>query len=85
MAARVAAGAFQCAMLRPEIASWTFPSAGRKLAIREEPRREGDPPTLIAAAGRVHTQLGWQPRLDDLDTIVASALRWEEKLLREPW
>ncbi len=59
--------------------------AGRRLVIREEPRRAGDPPMLIAAAGRVHTQLGWQARLDDLDTIIASSLRWEEKLLREPW
>jgi UDP-glucose 4-epimerase len=59
--------------------------AGRRLAIREAPRRAGDPPTLVAAARRVHTQLGWQARLDDLDAIIASSLRWEEKLLREPW
>jgi UDP-glucose 4-epimerase len=59
--------------------------AGRALAIREEPRRPGDPPMLVATAERVRTQLGWQPRLDDLDAIVSSSLRWEEKLLREPW
>ena len=59
--------------------------AGRRLEIREEPRRAGDPPTLVAVTGRVHTQLGWQARLDDLDAIVASSLAWEEKLLREPW
>ncbi len=59
--------------------------AGRRLVIREEPRRAGDPPTLVAVAERVHTLLGWQARLDDLDVIVASSLRWEEKLLREPW
>ena len=59
--------------------------SGKKLVIREEPRREGDPPTLIAKADRVRTLLGWQPRLDDLDAIVQSSLRWEEKLLREPW
>ena len=28
--------------------------------------------------------LGWQPRLDDLDTIVRTALRWEEKLRASP-
>ncbi len=59
--------------------------AGRPLVIREEPRRDGDPPTLVAATGRVHTQLGWRARLDDLDAIVASSLAWEEKLQREPW
>ena len=30
-------------------------------------------------------ELGWQPRLDDLDTIVRSAYAWEQRLLREPW
>jgi len=59
--------------------------AGRKLTIREEPRREGDPPSLIAAADRIRAALGWQPRLDDLDTIVRTALRWEEKLKAHPW
>ena len=59
--------------------------AGKPLAIKEEPRREGDPPSIIARAQRTRSQLGWSPQLDNLDTIVASALRWEEKLQREPW
>ena len=59
--------------------------AGRKLLIREEPRREGDPPSLVARADRIRAELGWQPRLDDLDTIVRTALRWEEQLQRNPW
>src|SRR5579864_1698069 len=44
--------------------------AGRPLTIREEPRRAGDPPVLVARANRVRSVLGWQPRLDHLDTIV---------------
>jgi UDP-glucose 4-epimerase len=59
--------------------------AGKALQIREEARREGDPPTLIARAERVRSLLGWVPRLDDLDAIVTSSLRWEEKLQRDPW
>jgi UDP-glucose 4-epimerase len=59
--------------------------AGKALQIREEPRREGDPPVLVARAERVRSLLGWIPRLDDLDTIVANSLRWEEKLQRDPW
>jgi UDP-glucose 4-epimerase len=59
--------------------------SGRKLVVREEPRRAGDPPTLVARADRVRTALGWQPRLDDLDGIVRSSLAWEERLRREPW
>lgn len=59
--------------------------AGRAIAVREEARREGDPDRLVAAAGLVRSVLGWEPRLDDLDAIVRSSLRWEEKLQREPW
>jgi UDP-glucose 4-epimerase len=59
--------------------------AGKTLDIKIEPRREGDPPTLIAGAERVRTQLGWSPQLDDLDAIVESSLRWERALLQHPW
>ncbi len=59
--------------------------AGKRLEIREAPRREGDPATLVAAAERVRAVLGWKPRLDDLDVIVGTALRWEERLQHEPW
>src|SRR5580692_2792560 len=59
--------------------------AKQKLTIKEEPRRAGDPSVLVAEAQRIRTQLGWVPRLDDLDAIIDSSLRWERKLLREPW
>ncbi|HEX8809800.1 MAG TPA: UDP-glucose 4-epimerase GalE, partial [Xanthobacteraceae bacterium] len=58
---------------------------GRRLKVREARRRDGDPPTLIARADRIRSQLNWQPRLDDLDTIVRTAWNWEQRLLREPW
>jgi UDP-glucose 4-epimerase len=57
----------------------------RPLPVKEEPRREGDPPILVARADKVRTALGWQPRLDDLDTIVRTSLDWERKLQRAPW
>jgi UDP-glucose 4-epimerase len=59
--------------------------AGRRLTIREEPRRAGDPAVLVAKADRIRELLGWAPKLDDLDTIVRSSLDWEAKLLRQPW
>ena len=59
--------------------------SGKRLNIREEPRRPGDPPGLVARAERIRRELGWKPRLDDLDTIVRTALAWEERLQREPW
>jgi len=59
--------------------------SGKSLAVREEPRRAGDPGALVARADRIRTELRWRPRLDDLDSIVRSALAWEERLLRHPW
>jgi len=59
--------------------------SGKPLKVREEPRRPGDPPALVARAERIRRELGWKPRLDDLDTIVRTGLAWEERLLRNPW
>ncbi len=59
--------------------------SGQRLKVIEEPRRAGDPPGLVARADRIRQELGWKPRLDDLDTIVRTALEWERRLLREPW
>jgi UDP-glucose 4-epimerase len=59
--------------------------AGKPLTIREEPRREGDPPVLVARADRVRSVLGWQPKLDNLEIIVRTSLGWEERLQRVPW
>ena len=56
-----------------------------RLNVREEPRRAGDPPVLVARADRIKQALGWTPRLDDLDEIVRSSLAWERKLAAEPW
>lgn len=59
--------------------------SGERLKVIEEPRRAGDPPALVARADRIRQDLGWKPRLDDLDTIVRTSLAWEKRLLREPW
>src|ERR1700674_5062047 len=58
---------------------------GKSLVIREEARRAGDPAYLVARADRIRTELGWQPRFDDLTAIVTHSLAWERKLLQEPW
>jgi UDP-glucose 4-epimerase len=56
--------------------------AARPLDIRARARRAGDIPVMIAAAEKIRTTLDWTPLYDDLDTIVAHALSWEEKLVR---
>jgi UDP-glucose 4-epimerase len=58
---------------------------GAPLKITEEVRRAGDPPELVAVADKVRSVLGWQPRYDDLDTIVTTSLAWERKIAaRDP-
>lgn len=47
-------------------------------------RRPGDPAELIAGADRIRQKLGWQPKHDDLETIVRHALAWEETLKERP-
>lgn len=51
-----------------------------KLVRKMEPRRAGDPDTLVADNREIKARFGWQPRHDDLDTIVKDALAWERKL-----
>ncbi len=59
--------------------------AGTRLTIREEPRRAGDPPSLVAKCDRVRDVLKWTPKHDQIDTIVRTSLEWERRLQREPW
>jgi UDP-glucose 4-epimerase len=57
---------------------------GAPIATVEHARRPGDPPVLIADAGRIRDVLGWRPRCDDLDFIVSTALAWERTLAAGP-
>jgi UDP-glucose 4-epimerase len=54
---------------------------GRPIKRRMEPRRPGDPDTLVADNSRILATLPWRPKRDDLDTIITDALAWERKLL----
>jgi UDP-glucose 4-epimerase len=57
--------------------------SGRNFAVQYAPRRSGDIMTMIADTTRIRSTLAWTPQYDDLDTIAAHALKWEEKLFRE--
>jgi UDP-glucose-4-epimerase GalE len=51
---------------------------GKAVPYEMAPRRDGDPAALFAASDRARRELGWQPRLEDLDVIVGTAWRWRE-------
>ena len=52
-----------------------------RLVVREEPRRLGDLPMLVARADLIRTTLDWTPRNDSLEQLVADTLRWERTLM----
>lgn len=52
----------------------------RKISIIQSERREGDPARLVADSRRVKLELGWKPRYGDLETIIAHAWKWEQKM-----
>jgi UDP-glucose 4-epimerase len=54
--------------------------AGRRLDIRNAPRRAGDPARIVSDPALIRRTFPWQPQYDDLEFIVRSALDWEKKL-----
>lgn len=51
-------------------------ASGRAVPHEFGPRRDGDPPVLVADSARSRRELGWSPRLSAIDQIVDSAWRW---------
>lgn len=51
---------------------------GHPIPAKEEPRRAGDPSTLIASSEKAKDILGWKPKFDDLETIITTAWNWHK-------
>ena len=49
---------------------------GKNIPVRVGPRRPGDPAVLIASSDKIKSELGWQPKYQDLRLIIESAWRW---------
>jgi UDP-glucose 4-epimerase len=49
---------------------------GHAIPAIEKPRRLGDPPKLVADSKKIRKTLGWEPRYDDIETIIESAWNW---------
>ena len=49
---------------------------GHPIPAKEETRRAGDPSTLIASSTKAKEFLGWNPKFDDLETIITTAWKW---------
>ena len=55
--------------------------SGNKFKVIETERRAGDIESITANCNRLMTRLDWRPQHDDLDTIIASTLKWEEQMI----
>jgi len=51
---------------------------GKQIPIIEDGRRSGDPAVLIANSDKIRKELGWQPRFEDLETILRTAWLWHQ-------
>src|SRR5262249_46064051 len=49
---------------------------GKKVPVKEGPRRAGDPPSLVASSEKIQRELGWRPRYTELKPIVETAWNW---------
>jgi UDP-glucose-4-epimerase GalE len=56
---------------------------GKPVPVRVGPRRPGDPAVLVADPSRFRAELGFEPRLSDLETIVATAWAWMQEKPRD--
>lgn len=53
--------------------------SGQTMKVREEARRAGDPEQLVADPTKIKTDLGFDPKYSDLETIVKSAWAWHSR------
>ena len=54
-------------------------ATGRPVPHVLGPRREGDPPVLVASNAALRRNTGWEPRHGSLDDIVGTAAAWRMK------
>jgi UDP-glucose-4-epimerase GalE len=52
---------------------------GTRVPYQIGPRREGDPPSLVADASRLTNAFGWKPRFTGIREIVATAWEFEKR------
>ena len=51
---------------------------GLKVPVTFAPRRAGDPPALYADASKARRELGWVPKYQSIEPIIATAWRWHQ-------
>lgn len=52
---------------------------GAEIKTVDAPRQPGDPPSLVASSDRARNELGWEPQLGTLQTMVETAWHWHQR------
>lgn len=62
-----------------EVLEKTQEITGKKVRLRIEGRREGDPERLVASNKKAKELLGWRTEFSDLETIIKTTWKWLKK------
>lgn len=62
-----------------EITKMVEQVSGKPVPVRYEPRRPGDAHELVADVSRIKSELSWNPKHSDLETIITSAYMYHSK------
>jgi len=62
-----------------EVVAAAMKITGCDIPCLEVDRRPGDPAVLIGSSDKIRDVLGWQPRHNNLDTIITTAWQWHKK------
>ena len=52
---------------------------GKEIKAIAADRRPGDPPSLVGSSEKARQTLGWNPKYDDLETIIDHAWQWHQQ------
>jgi len=50
-----------------------------KIKFEYDKRRPGDAEKLVSNVNKLHQNINWKPKFDDLDFIIQTAINWEKK------
>jgi len=53
---------------------------GEKIKFEYDKRRPGDAEKLISNVDKLHQHINWEPKFDNLDLIIQTAVEWEKKI-----
>ena len=51
-----------------------------KIRFEYDKRRPGDAEKLVSNINKLHQNINWKPKFDDLDFIIQTAINWEKKI-----